>query len=241
YGIFGITVDPLTPYVARLEPSAIMIDAIAGDMLTPVQREIFSGAAILHCRDSLSLKFLQGQGIGVDALRFGPDATVVVDVYDDDEAAAVTQQYGLVAGEYLCVVPRIRRTPYYQLRNFAPGVDDWRKEAYSAGFLESDFDVLRRVVNVWARRTGKPVLIVPEMRYEVEVAQRYLGGTSVPGFADQVTILPRYWELQEACAVYRHSAGVISTECHSPLMAIAEGVPTAYFRQPTDTIKGQMY
>jgi len=33
----------------------------------------------------------------------------------------------------------------------------------------------------------------------------------------------------------------VSMECHSPLIALAEGVPSVYLRQPTDTIKGQMY
>ena len=34
---------------------------------------------------------------------------------------------------------------------------------------------------------------------------------------------------------------VISVECHSPLIALHNGTPTFYVRQPTDTCKGQMY
>jgi hypothetical protein len=30
-------------------------------------------------------------------------------------------------------------------------------------------------------------------------------------------------------------------ECHSPLIALHNGTPTFYVRQPTDTCKGQMY
>ena len=34
---------------------------------------------------------------------------------------------------------------------------------------------------------------------------------------------------------------VLSMECHSPIIAAANGTPSFYLRQPTDTIKGQMY
>jgi len=30
-------------------------------------------------------------------------------------------------------------------------------------------------------------------------------------------------------------------ECHSPLIALHQGTPTFYVRQPTDTCKGEMY
>ena len=33
----------------------------------------------------------------------------------------------------------------------------------------------------------------------------------------------------------------MSFECHSPIIAAANGVPFFYLRQPHDTIKGQMY
>ncbi len=34
---------------------------------------------------------------------------------------------------------------------------------------------------------------------------------------------------------------MVSFECHSPIIALAQGTPAVYLRQPTDTIKGQMY
>ena len=33
----------------------------------------------------------------------------------------------------------------------------------------------------------------------------------------------------------------MSHECHSPIIALANGTPAFYLRQPQDTIKGQMY
>ena len=34
---------------------------------------------------------------------------------------------------------------------------------------------------------------------------------------------------------------MVSFECHSPLIALHNGTPAFYVRQPTDTCKGQMY
>lgn len=241
YGFFGVTVDPLRPYGGPLDRCEVMLDALTGDLLEPARRELLDEAAFVWCRDPLTAKFLQGQGIRSDVVEFGPDATVLCDFYDDAEGAAVLAEYGLVEGEFLCAVPRLRYTPYHEIRGREALPDDLRKAAYSAGHREPDLDVLRQGIITWVRRTGHPVLVVPEMSYAVELAQHHLVGSFPDDVADRVHVLPRFWELQEAAAVYRRSAGVLSIECHSPLIAIAEGVPACYLRQPTDTIKGAMY
>lgn len=45
----------------------------------------------------------------------------------------------------------------------------------------------------------------------------------------------------EAASVYAHAMAIVSFECHSPIIALTNGAPALYVRQPTDTIKGQMY
>lgn len=56
-----------------------------------------------------------------------------------------------------------------------------------------------------------------------------------------MTVLNRYWLTAEAASVYAHAAAVLSFEMHSPIMAVANGVPAIHLRQPTDTRKGQMW
>lgn len=241
YGFFGITVDPLRPYCGPLAACATMLDSVTADLLPPERRELLDGASFVWCRDPLTARFLQAQGIRSETVGFGPDATVLCDFYDDADGAAVLDEYGLVEGQFLCAVPRLRYTPYHEIRPYEPQAEDWRKAAYSAGYRDSDLDALRRGIVTWVRRTGQPAIVVPEMSYAVAFAQQHLAGTFPDDVADKVHILPRFWELQEAAAVYRRSAGVLSIECHSPLIAIAEGIPALYLRQPTDTIKGAMY
>ena len=50
-----------------------------------------------------------------------------------------------------------------------------------------------------------------------------------------------FWLPDEAASVYARAQAVVSMECHSPLIALHNGTPTFYLRQPTDTCKGQMY
>lgn len=241
YGFFGVTVDPLRPYDGTLARSATMIESINGDLLPALERRLLRDAAFVYGRDTLTVRFLRGQGIAVDELDFGPDATVIFDLVDDDHGTPVLERYGLAPGRFLCAVPRLRFTPYHQIRGYRPGAEDLRREAYNAGHTESDLDVLRQAIVAWIRTTGWPALIVPEMTYAVELAESRLAGTFPADVADLVHVLPRFWDLAEAAAVYRHASAVVSMECHSPLIALAEGVPALYLRQPTDTIKGQMY
>ena len=240
YGFFGITVDPLQPYTASLSRSATMINSIDGDLLTAADRVLLEGAAFIFCRDGLTRQFLQGQRLGVEPLRFGPDATVLFDFVDDDHGRAVLDEFDLQQG-FLCAVPRLRFTPYYKLRRHQPTATDLRRAAYNAGYLQSDLAILRQGVISWVRATGEPALIVPEMSYAMELAEQELAGTFPDDVEDRVHILPRFWDLTEAAAVYRRAGAVLSMECHSPLIALAEGVPALYVRQPTDTIKGAMY
>lgn len=53
--------------------------------------------------------------------------------------------------------------------------------------------------------------------------------------------MDRYWLTPEACSIYAQAAAVVSFEQHSPIMAIAGGVPAVLLRQPTDTRKGRMW
>ena len=241
YGFFGVTVDPLRPYHGTLEREATMIAAIAGDMLDPFRREVLDGASFVYCRDSLSAQFLRGQQIAAPIVEFGPDATVMFDVVDSLDGSAVMAEYGLRNGEFMCAVPRLRFTPYHEIRNYAPDTDALRKQAYNAGYVESDIDALRQGITAWVRATGQQVLIVPEMSYAMGLAETALAGTFPADVAHRISILPRFWDLTEAAAVYRRASVVLSMECHSPLLALAEGIPSIYLRQPTDTIKGQMH
>lgn len=241
YGFFGVTIDPIAPHHPfTLAEAEVMVPAVAGDLLPAHHRELLSGAAFVHCRDSLSRRFLAEQGIADDRLSFGPDATLAFDAHDVGGAERILASHGLAAGEFLCVLPRLRFAPYHQMNNVPPTADQIRKDAYNAGHVEADLSVLRQVVINWVRDSGRDVFVVPEMAYVVDLAAARM--TTWPDdVARHVRVLDHFWSLPEASAVYARAAAVVSMDCHSPLLATAVDTPALYLRLPTETVKGRMY
>jgi polysaccharide pyruvyl transferase WcaK-like protein len=79
------------------------------------------------------------------------------------------------------------------------------------------------------------------MSYAVALLKPLLYDSLPAEVKPNVAVLDRYWLTAEAASVYARAAAVASFELHSPIMAVAAGVPAIYLRQPTDTRKGQMW
>jgi hypothetical protein len=242
YGVFGVTVDPLAPHHGTLAEVRSMIDALPATMIGDDLRAVLDDAAFVFCRDSLSTSYLRKQGLRCPEIAFGPDATIAFDRPDRDAAAATLQGLGLRRGEFFCVVPRLRFTPYHRIRGTAAGPEEHRRDAVNAAHAPTDLGVLREAVVRHVRTSGQRALVVPEMTYQVALGQEWFDRDALPDdVAPHVDVLPRFWDLAEAAGVYAEASAVLSMECHSPLIAVAAGTPAAYLRQPTDTIKGQMH
>jgi hypothetical protein len=79
------------------------------------------------------------------------------------------------------------------------------------------------------------------MTYQIELAKEQLVEPLPADVKKNVVWRDTYWGPDEAASVYRVAQAVVSIECHSPLIALHNGTPAFYVRQPTDTCKGQMY
>lgn len=242
FGFFGVTIDPFTPSSsATLDDYATMIDTLPADHLDD-RRELLEDAAFVLCRDSLTRRYLLGQGLDPHRVTLGPDGTWSYDIRDEQAAESLLEQHGLTSGSFLCAVPRLRWTPYHRIRHTPPTHDQMWRDAVNAVWTPRDMAVLRDVVSGWIRATGQPALLCPEMVHEVELIQEYLSPGRFPAdVADRVLSVGRYWSLEEATATYARATAVVSMECHSPIMAAVAGTPAIYLRQPTDTVKGAMY
>lgn len=242
YGFFGITVDPVSPPTeATLSRLRTMIDVLPQSYLDPAERDLYNNADFVYCRDSYSRDYLRNQGVSTPLLEFGPDATFTFDAREPERADEILRRYGLSDGEFLCLVPGLKWTPYYELRDISPDREALRREAIAAAFADDDMQSLTDVIVGWVRATGLPVLVCPEMRYQMELAERYWRDSLPEDVTHKVHILPEFWTPAVAASVYARSRLVMSIECHSPILAIAAGTPAIYVRQPTDTIKGAMY
>jgi hypothetical protein len=226
YGYFGVTVTAdLSPMIERLNE-----------------------AAFLFTRETASLPLLAEAGVGElsrgegPVAGFGPDGTLAVQMRNETAAVELLTTKGLEDERYVCVVPRFRYTLNHWLLKGVRGTpDDEERWAYSSQYVEPDHAKLRDVIVKWVRETGLKVLLSPELRYNPEMFGPYLYDPLPEDVKPHVEQVETFWLPDVAASVYARARCVISLECHSPLIAIANGTPAFYVRQREDTIKGQMY
>lgn len=204
------------------------------------RRELLAGARFVFTRDTDSLKALTGAGITGPQMAFGPDATFALDLRDDAAAAGLMKTHALESGRFMCAVPRLRWTPYWEIHPESVALNPARI-AVNEEFAERDHAKLREGITAWVRATGLRVLLAPEMTYAVSRLRPLLFDGLPADVRSHVAVMDRYWLTAEAASVYAKAALVVSFEQHSPIMAIAAGTPAILLRQPTDTRKGQMW
>lgn len=220
YGVFGVTVSSVT-------------DSI---------RDVLSDAAFIFTRETRSRQNVAEAGIDHAPLEFVPDGTFAMRLNDDTSARAFMNEHQLNEKEFICVVPRLRYTPYHKIRETNWSDEKIQQvESVNEKTKEADHAKLRAAIVRWVRETGLPAVICPEMTYQIDIIKP-LVYDPLPDDVIAKTI-PRlsYWLPDEASSLYRFAHTVISIECHSPIMAATQGTPFFYVRQPEDTIKGQMY
>jgi hypothetical protein len=246
YGIFGMTDDPISSIIARPEGGTLqelraVIAGLPAGHLRAATHEILSGAAFIFCRETLTADYLKHQRVQSPILEFGPDATFALQLRDDPRAEAYLHATGLEPGKFICVIPRLRYTPYYKLQGKKPTAGDLAKDAVNDRTVARDHATLRELITTFVRNTGLKVLACPEMSYQVQLAKDYLVDPLPQDVRKNVVWRDTYWQPTEAASVYAQALAVVSFECHSPIIALTNGTPAFYVRQPTDTIKGQMY
>jgi hypothetical protein len=221
YGIYGVTVSDVTPELHKL----------------------LSGADFIYTRETSSLKNLKEAKVTSTEQDFAPDATFAIDLTDGPKTRAFQKRHQLEAGKYLCAVPRLRYTPYHKIHK---GIR-WSKEkiaeveSVNREYQEKDHAKLRAAIIKWVRTSGQKVVVCPEMTYQTEIIHPLVIDPLPDDVKAQVVAHDEYWLPDEAGSLYRDAAAVVSMECHSPIIACAHGTPGLYVRQPTDTIKGQMW
>ena len=203
--------------------------------------EVLRKASFVYTRETDSLKVLKKEGISGEHLAFAPDATFFMNITDDQKANQFLRDSKLTSQPFICAIPRLRYSPSYKFKDV-----DWSQERIdkvervNAATKEEDHAKLRKVMIAWVRQTGHKVLVCPEMTYQVPLMDELLIDP-LPADVKPHVVKRGYWMPDEAASVYARARAVVSFECHSPIMAIAAGTPSFYLRQPTDTIKGQMY
>ncbi len=204
-------------------------------------KNIINNASFFYCRDTESLKLLKSLKLKCPVQEFALDATFAINLHNDEKAKAYLNSKGLRSGEFICAIPRLRYTPYFQIHNTVPSELDKVNYQKSMDYKEPDAAKLREVIIRWVRETGFKVLACPEMTYQVALAKEVLVDPLPEDVKKNVVWRDSYWNPDEAASVYKQARALVSFEMHSPIIAFQERIPAIHLRQPSDSRKGQMW
>lgn len=247
-GVFGTSTDPVSGFGEGRDPEGGTLQHLSErarklpkSHLSGDLRYVIDEAAFFFCRDSLSRDYLRSQGVRTPLVEFGPDAQLGMPMRDDVRGLRWMKEHGLEEGKFVCVVPRLRYTPYHRMRGTVANEVDRQKDVINERTTEKDHAKLREMMVQYVRTTGHQVMVCAEMTYQVEMGREVLVQPLPEDVRNKVVWRDTYWLPDEAASIYARAACVVSVECHSPLIALHQGTPIIHVRQPTDTWKGQMY
>jgi len=247
-GVFGVSTDPISGIAKDREAEGGTLKELRekalrlpSDHLSPDLRYIIDQSAFFFCRDTISRDYLKAQGVKTPILEFGPDAQLGMTLRDDERGFSWMREHGLEEGKFICVIPRLRYTPYYKVNNVPRVPTDDVRDAINNRTTEKDHAKLRDMIVSYVRKTSNKVMVCAEMTYEIELGKEQVVDPLPDDIKKNVVWRETYWLPDEAASIYSKAQAVVSVECHSPLIALHNGTPAIYVRQPTDTCKGQMY
>jgi polysaccharide pyruvyl transferase WcaK-like protein len=221
FGIFGVTIGSVSPSL----------------------KSLLQNAAFIFTRETASIDVLKKAGLQGDHIAFAPDATFDLEIQDKTKAREFMLAHALENRKFICVVPRLRVTPYFKINSNNVGWSDERIKQVNElndKHKETDHAKLREAMVAWVRNTKNKIVVCPEMTYQVDIMDELLIDP-LPDDVKPYVVKHGYWYPDEAASLYAQAHTVLSFECHSPIIAAANGTPAFYLRQPEDSIKGQMY
>lgn len=201
--------------------------------------KVISGGKFAFFRDSVSLELARSKGATCPIMEFGPDATFACDLVNDEPASAWLKEVGLEDGKFVCCIPKLRNTPYWEIKK---GVKfDEKKNARNEEMKEHDIAPLRKAVIAVVQQTHMKVLLCPEDASQMKLNKEMIYDKLPEDVKKKVVWRQDYWLTDFAQSVYNRSAGLFGNEQHSPIMCIGHGIPAIVCRYKEQTSKGFMW
>ena len=212
-----------------------------GSFLSGDDRELLTRARFVFFRDSVSLELAKKQGVASPVMEFGPDGAFACDLRNDDAARAFLRDSGLEDGKFVCCIPRLRYTPYWEIHRSEMTEEQRSRHARNEAMAEHDIAPLREAIAAVVGETPFKVLVCPEDRSQMAVGKRWIIDRLPTGVRERVVWRERFWLTDEALSTYVRSAGLFGLEMHSPIMCVGNGVPAIVGRFAEQTSKGFMW
>ena len=228
YGIYGITFPGVYGFPEDRQK------------VTPLEIELLTQARFAYFRDSVSMAFAKKHGANCPIMEFCPDGAFAVDVRDDQAANAFLREHGLETGKFLCAIPQVRFSPWWELPSKKQSINE-AKHAHNEKMKEQDNAPIREAIIAVVRQTPLKVLLVPENATQMRIGKEMLYDPLPDDVKKRVVWRDKYWLTDEAVSTYIRSAGLFGLEMHSPIMCIAQGIPAIVCRFDEQTSKGYMW
>ena len=203
--------------------------------------ELLSRARFVFFRDSASLAQAKADGVTCPIMEFGPDGAFACDLRNDELSTQFLRTHGLEAGKFLCCIPRLRYTPYWEIRGTAMTEQQKVRHARNEAMAEHDHAPLRDAIVAILRDTALKVLVCPEDQSQMGVGKRWIMDRLPASARDRVVWRDNFWLTDEALSTYLRSAGLFGLEMHSPILCIGHGIPAIVGRFAEQTSKGIMW
>jgi hypothetical protein len=196
------------------------------------------GARFVFFRDLPSLELARRAGVKSPLLDFAPDGAFACDLRNDAAAEAFLAAHRLEPGQFLCCIPKLRRTPYWLIRNTPK---DDKIHARNEAMKATDHAPLLEAITAVVRETKLKILLCPEDKTQMAVGKEQLYDPLPADVKPRVVWRENFWLTDEALSTYRRSAGLFGHEQHSPIMCIGAGIPAIVCRWAEQTTKGDMW
>ncbi|MDZ4850887.1 MAG: polysaccharide pyruvyl transferase family protein [Pirellulaceae bacterium] len=201
--------------------------------------KVISDAKFAFFRDSVSLELAKAKGATCPIMEFGPDATFACDLVNDASAVAWLNEVGLEEGKFVCCIPKLRNTPYWEIKKGY--AFDEKKHSRNEEMKEHDIAPLRNAVIAVVRQTPLKVLLCPEDASQMKLNKEMIYDKLPEDVKKKVVWRQEYWLTDFAQSIYNHSAGLFGNEQHSPILCIGHGIPAIVCRYREQTSKGFMW
>lgn len=212
-----------------------------GSFLSGNDKDILGQAKFAFFRDSVSLAKAKADGVQCPVMEFGPDGAFACDLRNDSAAQAFLRANQLEEGKFVCCIPRLRYTPYWDIRRTTMTDEQRRRSARNAAMAEHDHAPLREAIIAVVRESPMKVLVCPEDESQMAVGKEWIVDKLPAEVRTRVVWREKFWLTDEALSTYVRSAGLFGLEMHSPIMCIGNGVPAIVCRFNEQTSKGIMW
>lgn len=204
------------------------------------ERQALSDAAFVYFRDSRSLARAKAEGVRPPIIGVSPDVAFAFDIRDDRAAETYLARVGLKPGKFICCIPRMRCTPFWEVERKHTAFDPV-KHARNEETKESDHARLLEAIVAVVRQTDLRVLVCPEDETQIALAKEMLIDRLPDDVRPRVVWRDTFWLPDEALAVYVRSVGLFGNEMHSPILCVAHGVPAVVCHSRDASTKGFMW